>query len=312
MMDRKNETSALPERLDYDNLFKTVLRSYFWEALKIFLPALYEAADKTEAPEFLEQELQKVTFDLEEGINRTDLLVRIKLKDGATELVLCHIEVQGEGGGDLPVRMYRYKQMIYLKYGEEPVGIAVATVPRPREEKSSYDWERFGVKVAYDYVNVDITKLENDEFLVEDSRVGLVLYAAKCAYLSRNDEREKFRYLRLLSSLWAERGWGRNDKRLILLAIEYLINMKDEAQIKDMVAHIESLPMKKEDKEMYISIFERVYTERGEARSRIEIAKNMLNDGLPLEKITQYTNLSREEIEAFFVHENSRSLASPQ
>ena len=63
----RDDKKTIPERFDYDNLFKTVLQRYFWEALKIFLPALYEAADKTTAPEFLDQELQKVTFDLEGG-----------------------------------------------------------------------------------------------------------------------------------------------------------------------------------------------------------------------------------------------------
>ncbi|MDR1982326.1 MAG: hypothetical protein LBQ08_00815, partial [Holosporaceae bacterium] len=87
--------SEIPERLDYDNLFKTVMHRYFWEALKIILPALYEAADRSEEPEFLEQELQKVTFDLGEGANRTDLLVRIKLKNGSKELILSHLELQG-------------------------------------------------------------------------------------------------------------------------------------------------------------------------------------------------------------------------
>ena len=94
-MAKKSETPTVLERLDYDNLFKTVLQRYFWEALGIFLPALYEAADKMIAPEFLEQEMQKVTFDLGEGANRTDLLVRIKLKNGSRELILCHFEVQG-------------------------------------------------------------------------------------------------------------------------------------------------------------------------------------------------------------------------
>jgi hypothetical protein len=256
---------------------------------------LYEAADKTEAPEFLDQELQKVTFDLEEGANRTDLLVKIKLINGVEELILCHLEVQGELGGDLPTRMYRYKQMIYLRHGEEPVGIAVITAPRPRGEKASYSWERFGVKVAYDYINVSVVNLEENVFLAGDNRVGLVLYAAKCAYLSGNDEGEKFRYLRLISNLWAERGWDKDDKRLILLAVNYLLNLKDENRAKEMVAHIESLKMSEEDKEMYVSIFERVYTEKGRVDERIEIAKNMLNKGFSVDDILECTRMPREE-----------------
>ena len=313
IMSKKNEISALPERLDYDNLFKTVLQRYFWEALEIFLPALYEAADKTVAPEFLDQELQKVTFDLKEGANRTDLLARIKLKDGTRGLILCHLELQGEGGGDMPTRMYRYKQMIYLKHGEEPVGIAVATAPRPRNEKTSYSWERFGVRIAYDYINVSVAELEDSLLLAEDSRIGLVLYAAKCAYLSGNDESEKFRYLRLISNMWAERGWDKDDKRLILLAADYLINLKNEAYVKEMLAHMGSLKMKEEEREMYVSMFERGYTAKGKEEGRMEgrmegrvegsveeraeIARNMLSKGFSANDILECTRMPREELD---------------
>ena len=309
-MSKKTEIPTLQERLDYDNLFKTVIRRYFWEALEIFLPALYEAADKTEAPEFLDKEMEKVTFDLNEGANRTDLLVRIKLKNGAQELILCHLEIQGEGGGGdggLPTRMYRYKQMIYLKHGEEPVGIAVMTAPRPRDEKASYSWERFGVRVAYDYINVNVIKLEDDVFLAKDSRIGLVLYAAKCAYLSGNDEGEKFRYLRLISSLWAERGWEKDDKRLILLAINYLINLKDEVYAKEFLTHMESLSMNEEDKEMYVSVFERIGKKEGRKEERAETTRNMLSKGLTVEKIIEYTGWPSEEVEAFSVNDDHGS-----
>jgi hypothetical protein len=171
-----------PERMDYDNLFKTVLHRYFWEALQILVPELYETADTSVDPVFLEQELQKITLDLGEGTNRTDVLVRIKLKNGCNELILTHIEVQRAGGGDLTVRMYRYKQMIYLQHGEEPVGVAVITAPRPRGEKRSYSWERFGVKVAYEYLNVLVIGLDDAVLLAEESRIGLILYAAKCVW----------------------------------------------------------------------------------------------------------------------------------
>ena len=297
-MDKKSKISALQERIDYDNLFKTVTQRYFWEALEIFLPALYEAEDKTVAPEFLEQEMQKVTFDLDGGPNRTDLLARIKLKDGSGELILCHLEIQGEGGGNLPIRMYRYKQMIYLKYGAEPVGIAVMTAPRPHGEKPYYEWERFGVRVAYDYINVKTMELEDSTLLTEDSRIGLVLYAAKCAYLSGNDEGEKFRYLRLASNMWAERGWDKEDKRLILLAINYLINLTDDNYAREFVAHMESLSMHEEDKEMYVSVFERIYKEECRNESCMEIAGNMFRRGLTAEQIAEYMALSIEEVKA--------------
>jgi predicted transposase/invertase (TIGR01784 family) len=37
---------------------------------------------------------------------------------------------------------------------------------------------------------------------------------------------------------------------------------------------------------------------RGEKKGRKEVAKNMLDDGLSIEKVAQYTKLPRGEIEA--------------
>ncbi|GHS89734.1 hypothetical protein AGMMS49957_13580 [Synergistales bacterium] len=306
----KTEDDSLQhsERLDSDNLWKIVIHRFFWDALKIFLPELYEAADRSQKPEFLEQELQKVTFDLGGGANRTDLLVQIKLKNGEDELILCHIEVQGRGGeGDLPTRMYRYKSLIYLKHQIEPVGIAVITDSRPKGEKTFYHSERFGVESLYKYVNVVVSGLENSIFLSEDNRVGLVLYAAKCKLLSEDDESKKFRYLRDISKLWLERGWDREDKRLVLLVIDYLMKLASKDYREQIFDYVETLAASLEEgkKAMYVSIFEEVYTargvkqgiEKGRLEGQVEVARNLLNDGLPVEKVAQYTTLPREEIE---------------
>jgi hypothetical protein len=275
-----------------------VLHLYFWEALKILLPELYEAANRNVAPVFLEQELQKITLDLGEGTNRADLLIRIKLKNSGEELILCHCEIQGEGGGDLAIRMYRYKEMIHLRYGEEPIGVAVITAPRPRGEKTSYSWERFGVRVAYDYLNVPVIELDDTVLLAEDSRIGLIFYAAKCMWQSGNDEGKKFQYLRKITGLWSKRGWDRDDKRIILLVVNYLINLKDRDYAKQYVKHVESLRMNEEDREMYVSVFERVYKEEGRKKEREEIAENMLNEGLSVDEVSKYTRMPREGVEA--------------
>ena len=313
---RDAEQSTAPERMDYDNLFKTALRRYFLEALKILVIELYEAADRRVGPVFLEQELQKITFDLGEGTNRTDLLVRIKLKNGCDELILSHLEIQGEGGGNMTVRMYRYKEMIHLRYGEEPIGVAVTTAPRPRGEKTFYSWKRFGVKVAYEYLNVPVIELDDAVLLARESRAGLIFYAAKCMWESGDDERKKFQYLRKITSLWVERGWDRDDKRIILLAANYLLNLKDENYAKQYVEHMESLKMNEEDQEMYVSVFERVYTARGEEKGRkegfgegfgeglgeglkkgrVEIAKNMLNKGFSAKEILECIDMPSEEL----------------
>jgi len=286
--------------IDADNLYKTVLKKYFWDGLKLFFHELYEATDRSVAPVSLDKELEKVTYDLEGGANRVDLLMSVTLKNGGEEILLCHLEVQGEGGGDLPLRMYRYKIAIFLQNGKEPAGIAVATAPRPADEQTAYTSDVFGVKTTYEYKNFFVLNTPDEILLSGENRIGLVLFAAKCAYKSGKDEAEKFRYLRHISDLWNERGWNIEEKRDILEAVEYLIHLTDEDYKRQIVEHVENLKMSREDKEMYKSVFEEVYTERGRQEGieegKFEVAKNFLNMGLSVEQIAQGTGLAENEI----------------
>jgi hypothetical protein len=52
-------------------------------------------------------------------------------------------------------------------------------------------------------------------------------------------------------------------------------------------------------KEPYVSVFERVY----KAEASEEAARNMLRDGLSVEKVSQYTSLPREKIEALSMND---------
>jgi hypothetical protein len=313
------------QRQDYDNLFKNVLRDYFWDGLKIFLPELYEAADREYPVELLDKELQKVTFDLEGGANRIDMLAKIKLKNGESEFVLCHLEIQGNDSEvNLPRKMYRYKEAIDLLYDKEPVGIAVITAGRPKNESVFYHSDTFGVKVTYEYKNFNVIYIDDEILLAEENRIGLVLYAAKCAFISGKDETKKFQYLRHISDLWNERGWSPHDKRMILEAVNYLIRLSDEGYKRQIVEYVENLRMKQEDKEMYVSVFEEVYKEKGRAEGRAkgraegrkegraegreegrkegweeaakEIAKNFLANGTSPDIIAANTGLSLEKI----------------
>ncbi|MDR1650146.1 MAG: hypothetical protein LBR71_07780 [Synergistaceae bacterium] len=59
----------------------------------------------------------------------------------------------------------------------------------------------------------------------------------------------------------------------------------------------EKTPPPSEEKTMYTSIFERVHKEEGRMEGRAEVARNMLGDGLSVDKVTQYTRLPREKVE---------------
>ncbi|MDR1740518.1 MAG: hypothetical protein LBR38_01535 [Synergistaceae bacterium] len=163
--------------------------------------------------------------------------------------------------------MQKYREYIHLTYGVEPdVVIVVIIGPRPKGEPVSYLFESgFGVRVVYEYVNVDVLKMSDDDLLAGDNRMGLVLYAMKKARLSGDDEGMKFRYLKELSRLWAQRKWAREDKRMILLALDYQMQLSDRGYRRQLADYVDELTEAagKEERKVYVSIFEEVYTEKG-------------------------------------------------
>jgi hypothetical protein len=261
-----------------------------------------------------------------------DLLASVKLKHGGEEFVLCHLELQGEAGGDLPLRMYKYKEAIHLLYDKEPAGIAVITTRRPGGEKTAYRSNVYGVKASYEYKNYSVPDIPDGELLSGENRIGLILYAAKCAGESGSDERKKFGYLRQISGMWNERGWEPEDKRLILLTVDYLLRLKDEGLKDAYASHLRHLEMKEGDKEMYQSMIEEVarkeYREmyqsmieevamkeamekgmekglekgmekglkKGKQEMAFEMAKNLLARGISPDIIAESSGLSRDDV----------------
>jgi predicted transposase/invertase (TIGR01784 family) len=206
----------------------------------------------------------------------------------------------------------------------EPIGIVALIDDRPEGEKKYYLSQQFGVTSFYEYLTVPILDLPDEVLLANDNRIGLVLYALKCAKKSGNDQGMKFRYLKELSRLWAQRKWAPEDKRMILLALDYQMQLSDQGYRRQLADYVEELTeaVGKEEKQVYVSIFEEVYTEKGMAKGMaqgmaqgiaqgmtqgiaqgrsegyVEVARNMLRKGFSIDSVAECTTLPRSEVES--------------
>lgn len=81
---------------EYDTPWKEALEHYFPEFMAFFFPAAHTDIDWNQGYEFLDKELQQITRDAELGWRLVDKLVRVYGKDGEEDLVMVHIEVQGQ------------------------------------------------------------------------------------------------------------------------------------------------------------------------------------------------------------------------
>ncbi|MDR1741553.1 MAG: hypothetical protein LBR38_06890 [Synergistaceae bacterium] len=271
------------------------MRRYFWDALALLAPELYEAAGTDMEPVWLEQELPKGAFDM--------------------------------GGGALPMRMNRYKNAAEGLFGQEPVGIALIVGRRPKGEGTFYHSKRFGTEVVYRYINADVSLMPDALLLQGENRVARVLYAAKLALKSGKNEEARFQSLcEVAEEIWVKRrSWSFEDKEFISRAAEYLLRPKGDYKglYADYMAKLKKF-MKKEDKKMYKSVLEDVYRDRGRAEGRtegrlegraegrtegrlegrlegraegrLEAARNFLANGVPPDIVIKSSGLDRDTV----------------
>lgn len=145
------------ERSKYDSFWKSLIKRFFWDFIKMTLPDLYAEADINGEYIFLDKEfLDVLNTDDEELINSpyfADYVIKIPMKNGGEQWLILHCEIQGQGGKDFPTRMYHYKCFIFAHYKREPVALAIITDKRPAGEASWYEYSHYGTKTIYEYNN---------------------------------------------------------------------------------------------------------------------------------------------------------------
>jgi len=95
--------------VSHDQLFKDLLQAFFREFMELFFPTVAARLDFTQTT-FL---MQEVFTDIPTGEQRNvDLVAQVMTLDGAPELILIHLEVQGERRGAFPARMSEYYMLL--------------------------------------------------------------------------------------------------------------------------------------------------------------------------------------------------------
>ena len=292
-MKRRQKTSLEPGNINHERKFRM--------SLKRAIPELYERADTSAEPKFLDKEFRDILNTADPEIHKSphyaDYLIEVPLKGGGGEIIIIHVEVQGHGGkGNFAERMYFYKNLIYSHYRKEPAALAIITEGR-RKNQRFYSYSLFGSEIIYRYNNLVLAELDDGELLGSENPIDLALYSAKCAARSK-DDLQKFNYLRSISGLLAERGWDAFEKRDLLLFIERIIYIEDKGLAGKYREY--RLQLNGEGKILYIPFYELDAAEevkkRGIEEGKLEVARNLLARGVSVDIIAESAELPQEKI----------------
>ena len=313
-----------------DLLWKDLLARFFIPMLQSLLPDLARDIDDKRDVIFLDKELRRLARFTRrpeggepDGNRFVDLLAQVPLLSGEEPWILLHAEVQGRGGNeDFPLRMHRYRGLLEGRYRHPVIALALLIEPLSKEQSSGvYRWEGYGTRVSYEFPVFRIYEGDEEALKASDNPFDLAHLAGLRAWKSRGSEARKLDYLKEMLGLLENRGWSHADKTQLLVFMEGVIHLTEDASSREYEEWESALEEAREAGRMYVSILERKGIEKGriegiqlgktegiqlgktegiqlgEIIGRTETARNLLRMGLDLPHIAEATGLPLEEIQ---------------
>ena len=116
-----------------------------------FFPDAYADIDWTRGYESLDKELQQIVRDAALGTRLADKLVKVWRHNGAEQVVLVHMEIQGNRDDDFAKRMYIYNYRLFDRYDRLVVSLAVLGDTSPTWQPRHYSQSLWGCRVGIEF-----------------------------------------------------------------------------------------------------------------------------------------------------------------
>ncbi|WKN45530.1 hypothetical protein [Tunicatimonas pelagia] len=252
---------------DYDGYWKEIITTLFEDFVQYFLPDVYQEADFSQPPVFLEQELQKLIADKrKKGKIFNDKLVRIILKDGSQQWLLIHIEVQSYAEADFVERMFSYFYRIYDKYGSQITAIAIYTDDR-KDITDTFSYQLFGTEVTYRFNAFSVQQFDEKELLASDNPFALALLAGKYHLRTHQDAEKRYSFKRKLVTLAWEKNYDRTKVVALLRFVHLIISLPEtletqfEQEFVKRLINEQEMELTKSQKRIAHTVYEAVYGE---------------------------------------------------
>src|SRR5436190_7320522 len=130
-----------------DSAWKEILDFYFKEFMEFFYPDVATKIDWLAPYEPLDNELQSITTDAMVGKTFVDKLMKVKSLEGKDEVVLIHIEVQGQKEEEFSKRLFQYYCKLFTKYDQSILTLAILTDSNQSWHPKDYQRDVFDFSV---------------------------------------------------------------------------------------------------------------------------------------------------------------------
>jgi hypothetical protein len=289
---------------DFDRAWKMAIETFTKEFIEIAYPEISPIIDWNSIIDLNEEldDIQKDLFGKQDSKKiYADKVLKVSTFDGKSKVIIIHIEAQSYNDIRFGERMFKYFYRLYDKhYNEKDTDIiasAIFTYKGDAGKANKYSYSVTDTKILdYYYKVIDVERVA----LPKDNGVALVLKIAK-KYLTLEQKSDKIlleakkELLVDIENNIPELGLDKVKVRCLVDFLEYLFLFKDDELNKEFKVFKRSL--EGVSKMSVDDIIKDHYVEEGEKKKAIDMAKEMLLDNEPIEKIKKYTKLSEKEIE---------------
>ncbi|OZV96375.1 hypothetical protein CAY57_08115 [Heyndrickxia coagulans] len=298
-------------RNEYDRHWKRVIHSLFEDFVAFFSPGLYEMIDWDKLPDDLDKEFQKLNPDGKSRDREADGLFKVYLKDGSEQWILVHIEVQGWKDTGFAERMFQYFYRIFDAYDKKIFALVIYTEDYSETyTPPRYEHNFFGTKLSYEYNVYKIAEQDENELLQSTNPFAFVILAAKKALYGKTAAQPtklelKKQLLRVLAVMKDRLQLDKKDLLTLFIFMDHMIKLESQYQqefnqeIKNweggtMITYEDELKQeaRKEGREEGREEGKR----EGRQEEKIEITRNLIKLGIPLDFIKKATGLSEKKI----------------
>lgn len=123
-----------------------------------------------------------------------DKLVKVFLKDGGEQFILCHIEVQSQkGGGDLTKRMADYYIKLRERYKVPVTAVAILGDGNKNYRPSGYEEGLLGTRLTYEFTSYKILDQDEAALRADPNPFAVVVLTALMAIRQKGVDDELLR-----------------------------------------------------------------------------------------------------------------------
>ena len=198
--------------MEYDSLFKQLLRTFFQSFMKLFFPDV-EQRVQWGSIEFLDTEEHSQTGEGQSFHRNADLVVKVRTVGGEEELVLIHVEIEHPWRENFRDRMFEYFTLIRLRHKLPifPIAVCPERGSKPFEIES-YTEELFGYELLnFNYFHIGLPGLRIDAYWSDDNPVSW----AFSSLMDRGDD-DKIQRLETCYHRIYESDFSDDEKSLLL------------------------------------------------------------------------------------------------